>query len=105
MKSCENCKNNGLYCINGDDMCKTEDKPYFEPDYETLEQENVELNQALERACEWQAKSIVDDGYRCCESCPFQLNKKICLKYSGGCNLESLKSALLKHFKEGQNNG
>jgi hypothetical protein len=59
-----------------------------------------ESNQALERACEWQAKSIVDDGYRCCNFCPFQLNKKICLKYLGGCNFESLKVALIKYFKE-----
>jgi len=61
---------------------------------------NERMEQALERACEWM-DDYIDDKLDC-EYCPLHGNKCIDYKFSkdNGC-----KRALIRHFKEGQDNG
>lgn len=90
-KSCENCfykstDGEALLCNNVNNCCG---HSRWKPDYPTLEQENVELTQALERACKWILHISRD-----CNLCPLKTN---CPGGNYGLNcLESLK----KHFKE-----
>jgi hypothetical protein len=89
-KSCENCgwKDNGCPITDGicNNLCM------WKPDYHTLEQENVELTQALERAC----KTIAEICHwnSCHYDCPV----------SEGCSSETQEpecvERLVKHFKE-----
>jgi hypothetical protein len=93
-KSCENCLNakcNGQICglnLSDDDSC---DLKYWKPDYPTLEQENAELTQALERACKVVALNRAHE-------CPVESDcwsAHDCL-----CGDEVCIKRLMKYFKE-----
>lgn len=95
MKSCENCYHKqvdgeSLLCNN---VNNCNDHNRWKPDYPTLERENTDLNQSLERACECIAEAADANGD--CNICP--IDYKHCPFRAGE---SSCVEALKKYFKE-----
>jgi hypothetical protein len=90
-RSCENCRNS---CKVGHKMsyCIINERKCWEPDYPTLERENAELKQALERACKSVALNRVHE-------CPIE--RDCWIKHDCLCGDEVCIKRLMNYFEEG----
>jgi hypothetical protein len=96
-KSCENCLEHMLHgCGGHGDFAVDRKKPCWESNYPPLENENVELTQALERACKVVALNRAHE-------CPVESDcwsAHDCL-----CGDEVCIKRLMKYFKEEKQDG